>query len=315
MLSILLLLIGFVLLIKGADFFVDGSSAIAKTFRVPPVIIGLTIVAIGTSAPEAAVSIAAAVKGDNAIAISNVIGSNMFNLLIVVGVCSAIKTMNVNKSIIKRDFPIIVFVSVLMLVQITDGTYSRTDALLLLVLFVTYLVLVILSALRNKEESAEEIKTLPVWKSLIFIVGGVAAIVFGGDLVVDSASKIALSIGMSQTLVGLTIVAMGTSLPELVTSIVACRKGSSDLAIGNVMGSNLFNILFVIGSSAAITPMKGISKESVIDMSICVGVTALMYLMCFRSAKFHRRQGIFCVILYAIYTAYIIARNYNLLPF
>ncbi len=315
MLSVLLLLVGFILLIKGADFFVDGSSAIAKTFRVPPVIIGLTIVAIGTSAPEAAVSISAAINKNNAIAISNVIGSNIFNLLIVVGVCAAIKVMNVNKSILKRDFPLTIAISGLMLLQILDGTYSRMDAILLLVLLVAYLVIIIMSALRNKEDADEEIKTLPVWKSLIYIVGGVAAIVFGGDLVVDSASEIAGKLGMSQTLIGLTIVAMGTSLPELVTSVVACKKGSSDLAIGNVIGSNLFNILFVIGASAAITPMKGISTESVIDMIICVVVTALMYLMCFRSGKFGKKQGIFCVVLYVIYTAYIIARNYGLLPF
>lgn len=317
MIPVLLLFLGFLLLIKGADFFVEGSSAVARAFKIPPVIIGLTIVALGTSAPEAAVSIRAAMTGNNAIAVSNVIGSNIFNLLMVVGCCSAIKLMHVDKSVIKRDYPVCILITALMFVMLLDRSLTRTEGLILLLCFILYLTVIVLAALRNKTTADEdaEIKQIPMWLSLIYIVGGLIGIVYGGDMVVENATKIALKLGMSNTLAGLTIVALGTSLPELVTSMVACKKGSADIAIGNVVGSNLCNILFVLASSAAISPLKNIETESLIDAGICLGVTALMFLMCLPKKQFSRRAGITCILIYVIYTAYIIMRNYNLLPF
>lgn len=317
MVTVLLLLLGFILLIKGADFFVDGSSSIARKFNIPPVIIGLTIVALGTSAPEAAVSIQAAMKGDNAIAVSNVIGSNMFNLLMVVGCCSAIKLMHVDKSVIRRDYPFCILITALMLFMMSDRGISRGEGLILLGCFALYLVVIVIAAIKNKETVSEggNIKVLPLWLSIIYILGGLVGIVYGGDMVVENATKIALKLGMSSTLVGLTIVALGTSLPELVTSMVACKKGSADMAIGNVIGSNVCNILFVLASSASISPLKNIAKESLIDASICLGVTVLMYCMCFPKKRFSRAAGLTCILIYAVYTAYIIMRNYNMLPF
>lgn len=315
MVPVLLLLLGFALLIKGADFFVDGSSAIAKTFRVPPVIIGLTIVALGTSAPEAAVSIQAAVNHDNAISVSNVIGSNIFNLLMVVGCCAVLKRMKVDKSIIKRDFPFCILVTALTVCFLWNHTLSRLEGLLLLLLFFAYLTVIVIAAIKNKETAEDSIKSLPVWLSLVYIAFGLVGIVWGGDLVVDNASLIAKRLGMSSTLIGLTIVALGTSLPELVTSVVACSKGSGDLAIGNVIGSNICNILFVLAASASISPMKEIETESLIDSAFCLGVTVLMYLMCFRKKQFSRVQGAACIVIYVAYTAYILLRNYHLLPF
>lgn len=315
MVPVLLLLLGFVFLIKGADFFVDGSSAIAKAFKIPPVIIGLTIVALGTSAPEAAVSIQAALNQNNAISVSNVIGSNLFNLLMVIGCCAVLKKMNVDKSIIRRDFPLCILATALTVLFLWDHTLSRAEGLILLLLFFAYLTVIVIAAVKNKETGEDSIKSLPIWLSLIYIALGLAGIVWGGDLVVDNASRIAERLGMSSTLIGLTIVALGTSLPELVTSLVASAKGSSDLAIGNVIGSNICNILFVLAASASISPMKGISADSLIDGAVCLGVTVLMYLMCFRKKRFSRAQGAVCIVIYLAYTAYILLRNYNLLPF
>ncbi len=315
MVPVLLLLLGFVLLIKGADFFVDGSSAIAKTFQVPPVIIGLTIVALGTSAPEAAVSIQAAVNHNNAISVSNVIGSNIFNLLMVIGCCAVLRRLQVNKSIIKRDFPFCIIITALTVCFLWNHALSRLEGLLLLLLFIAYLTVIVIAAIKNKETAEDSIKSLPVWLSLIYIACGLVGIVWGGDLVVDNASRIAERLGMSSTLIGLTIVALGTSLPELVTSVVACSKGSGDLAIGNVIGSNICNVLFVLAASASISPMKGLETDSLIDSAFCLGVTVLMYLMCFRKKQFSRLQGAVCIVIYVAYTAYILLRNYNLLPF
>ena len=233
------LILGFILLIKGADFFVDGSSALARLLKVPPVIIGLTIVAMGTSAPEAAVSITAGLSGNNAIAISNVLGSNMFNSLVVVGVCGAMLAFKSDKDILKRDMPINIAISILLTLLLIDRELSRFDGILLLVGMVLFITKMI-SAAKNDRVEDEASADVPLIRSLLFIVGGIAAIIAGGQLTVDSASNIALALGLSQTFVGLTIVAIGTSLPELVTSIVATKKGESGLALGNAIGSNIF---------------------------------------------------------------------------
>ena len=285
------LIVGFVLLIKGADFFVDGASAVARLLRVPSVVIGLTIVAMGTSAPEAAVSITAGLTGSNEIAISNVIGSNIFNLLVVIGVCAAIKAFATDMEILKRDMPINIGVTVLLFLFLLDGKLSRIEGIVLLIGLVVYLIVVVRSALKNRTEiekaDAEEgeKKQLSIPMIILYILGGLLAIVWGGDLVVDNAQRIALSFGMSPMLVGLTIVAMGTSLPELVTSIVASRKGESGLALGNAVGSCLFNILFILGMSSVLSPITLTGTggvESLTDSGILAGVSVLL-LFCSRS--------------------------------
>ena len=249
----ILLLVGFVLLIKGADYFVEASSSVAKSLRVPSIIIGLTIVAFGTSAPELAVSVTAAMEGNNDIAVGNVIGSNLFNLLVVLGACGLILPIKVK---LRWDYFATVIVTVVLAVLIGfDLKLGRADGILLLLLFLIFIGMTVRDALVNRIQSNEEFEVLSPLRCVVYITGGLAAIVFGGDLVVDNASKIAASFGLSQNLIGLTIVALGTSLPELVTSVVASRKGENGLAIGNVIGSNLFNILMVLALSAAISPI------------------------------------------------------------
>lgn len=302
----LLLVIGFLLLIKGADLFVDGSSSLAKTLKIPTVIIGLTIVAMGTSAPEASVSINAAIAGNNDIALSNVVGSNIFNTLIVVGVCAAMSAFAVNKDILKRDLPINLGVSVLLTVMLFDGNLGRLEGIVLLAGMVTYIVMMIRSALKNRTEE-ENIEIMPLPKSLVFIVVGLAAVIFGGDLVVDNASLIASSLGLSQNFIGLTIVAVGTSLPELVTSIVATRKNESALALGNAVGSNIFNILFILGMSATISPLN-VLGESIIDAFVMIGVAALMLIFARTNEKMGSKEGWVCIALYVAYTAYLFIR-------
>ena len=303
----LLLLIGFLLLIKGADYFVEGSSSVAKLLKVPSVIIGLTIVAMGTSAPEAAVSITAGLAGNNEIALSNIVGSNFFNLLVVVGVSAAVKPFLADKSIIKRDYPISILLTIILWFFARDGILTRLEGVILLVLFVSYIGYMVYTSLKNRTTSDEPVKTLSPIKSALYILGGIAAIIYGGDLVVDSASKIAATFGLSQTLIGLTIVAIGTSLPELVTSLVAARKGESELALGNVVGSNIFNIVFILGSSVAISPIA-VAFESITDIILLLGATVLVYIFIRSGSKVTRTQGIISVLLYVLYTAYIIMR-------
>lgn len=299
-----LLLVGFVLLIKGADFFVEGSSSVAKLLKVPSVIIGLTIVAMGTSAPEAAVSITAGLNGSNAIALGNVVGSNIFNLLMVLGLCAVVNPVPVEKSFIKRDYPMAIGASVLLLIfAITGKVIGRMEGIIFLVLFAAFLVTMVVSALKNREESDEEIKVLSPVMSLVYIVGGLCAVVFGGDLVVDSATQIATSWGLSENFIALTIVAMGTSLPELVTSMVASKKGECGLAVGNVVGSNLFNILLVLGASCAISPIA-VAMESVIDIAVSIAVHLLMLAFCASGKEIKRGEGLIAV---AVYFAYMVS--------
>ena len=296
----LLLLIGFVLLIKGADFFVDGSSSLARIMKVPSVIIGLTIVAMGTSAPEASVSVNAALAGSNDIAISNVIGSNLFNGLVVVGVCAFMAGFKTNPEILKRDMPLNIIVTAILCIMLLDRHINHIEGIILLISMAVYIAVMVISALKNRE-TADECKILSLPKSLIFIIGGLIAVIFGGTLVVDNACLIAKDFGVSENFIGLTIIAIGTSLPELVTSITATRKGDSGLALGNAIGSNLFNILFILGMSATICPLNVLS-ESIIDCIILLVSAVILYVFARTKKTMNRWEGIVCVFLYVGYT-------------
>ena len=302
----LLLIIGFVLLIKGADFFVEGSSSLARFLKIPSVIIGLTIVAMGTSAPEASVSINAALAGNNDIAVRNIIGSNIFNGLAVVGICAFMAGFKTNRDILKRDMPVNILITAILCVMIADGRLSRLEGILLLSGMIFYIVNMIFSALKTRSSCPDE-KSMPLYKSLIFIAGGLVAVIFGGNLVVNNASQIAVSFGVSQNFIGLTIVAIGTSLPELVTSIVATRKGDSGLALGNAIGSNIFNILFILGMSATISPLH-ILSESVIDCAILLVSGILLFVFAYTRKSMNRTEGAICVLSYIGYTAYLFIR-------
>lgn len=305
------LIVGFVLLIKGADFFVDGASSIASKLKIPSLIIGLTVVSIGTSLPEAAVSISASLSGTNDISLGNVIGSNLFNLLVVIGVSSAILPIATDADILKRDMPINLAITAAFFLMLLDGTLSRVDAAILLLFLVVYMFMLIRTAMKQNVEEQPDRKVLSWLKSIIFVVCGAAAIILGGQLVVESAKKIAATLGMSETLIGLTVVAIGTSLPELVTSIVAAKKGDSGIAMGNVMGSCIFNILFILGLTGIITPMTA-SVAIFIDTGILIGVGILMLLFAYSGKKTSRWEGIASTLLYVVYTAYIIMRAYDI---
>ncbi|MBQ2744705.1 MAG: calcium/sodium antiporter [Lachnospiraceae bacterium] len=311
-----ILLVGFVLLIKGADFFVEGSSAVAKKLRIPSIIVGLTIVAMGTSMPELAVSVTAALAGNNEIAVSNVVGSNVFNLMVVCGACALFAPLAINKSTLKSDFPLSIGCAVLLLVMGVIGMeVGRIDGVILLVIFITYIAILVRQALKaratnkvEKEASQEGGKDIPVWLCIIYIVGGIAAIKFGGDFVVDGASTIADKLGMSQTLIGLTVVAVGTSLPELVTSIVASRKNEVDMALGNVIGSNIFNILLILGTAGAITPMAFI-KDNIVDIIVLIAVSLLVYVFAWTKQKLEKKEGIIMLLIYFAYMVYACIRG------
>ena len=305
-----LLVAGFVLLIKGADFFVDGSSSVAKRMRVPTLIIGMTIVAMGTSAPELAVSTAASLKGDNAIAISNAVGSNIFNLMVVCGACALFKPLTVKMSTLKVEFPISILAAVLLLGMGYLGMgIGRVDGVILTALFIAFLAWMVISASKARATAGEEeeIKVLPVWKCILFIVVGIAAVVWGGNLVVDSASAIALDFGLEPTLIGLTIVAFGTSLPELVTSLVAAKKGDVDMALGNVIGSNIFNILLILGVAGSLSPMA-MTMENLIDIAVLIVMSVLVLIFAGVKKSINRMEGAIMLMMYAAYMVYICVR-------
>lgn len=300
-----LLLVGFVLLIKGADFFVDGSSSIAKLLGVPSVVIGLTIVAMGTSAPEAAVSITAGLSGSNAIAVSNVIGSNLFNLLMVAGTCAAIKAFPVDDEILNRDFPVNLGANALLILFLIGRKLMRIHGILLLAGMACYLVFVVFTALKNRQVSEEEVVARSPLQSVLLIAVGLVAIVYGGDLVVDNAVLIAQRWGLSETFIGLTIIAMGTSLPELVTSVVAATKGESGLALGNVVGSNIFNLMLILGLSSSIHPITT-DTSALINCSMLFAVTAAIYLISLTQKQVKRPVGFACIAVYLAYTVYLV---------
>jgi cation:H+ antiporter len=314
----LILLVGFAFLIKGADWFVEGASSIARSFKIPPIIIGLTIVAFGTSAPEAAVSFTAALHGSNEIAIGNVVGSNIFNLLAVVGVSSIIYPLAVKKTTILKEFPFAILASLVLWVLSHDITFqgypknflTKADGLILLALFGIFIYYLIEMALTSKEEmDVEEGKeNLTVSKAIVLSLIGIIGIILGGNWVVDSASVIAVNLGMSENLVGLTIVAVGTSLPEFVTSIVAATKKESDIAIGNVLGSNLFNIFLVLGVSAIINPIA-VNSIVFFDMIFMLIATVITFIFASTRRIINKPEGIILILMYIGYMSYIIMRN------
>lgn len=310
----ILLVAGFILLVKGADIFVDGSVAIAQYFRIPSLIIGLTIVAFGTSAPEAAVSITAAVTGQNGIAVGNVIGSNLFNLLMVLGACALIKPCPVEPSLLRSEYPLSVIAVIAFIVLALTGLggsepllLSRIDGVILLVLFAFFLISTIRKALRHPATNDVSSKRISLPKGLLLSLAGLTGIIVGGQAVVNSASAIAASFGVSQTLIGLTIVAIGTSLPELVTSIAAALKGQTDIALGNVIGSNLFNLLFVLSISVTIHPIT-VEWISIYDGIILIAVSLLVLFPAVSRKEIRRVWGFLFLMLYAAYSYYIIIR-------
>lgn len=310
-----LLIIGFAFLVKGADAFVEGSSSIAKHFHVPSLIIGMTIVAMGTSLPETAVSVTASIAGSNALAVSNAVGSNIFNLMVVIGVCAVLTPVAVQKNSLKIDIPFSMICALLLLVLGHDRMMlTRVNGLILIVLFAFFILYMIRSAQHsmNNEDSefaaeAAEMKVMSVPKSLIFIVIGIAGITLGSDWVVDGAKTIASAFGISENLIGLTIVAFGTSLPELMTSIVAARKNEVDMALGNAVGSNIFNILMVLGIASALSPIAFI-QENIIDIIILVGFSFIVWLMAWTKHRLDKLEGLAMILLYAGYVVYICVR-------
>ena len=302
-LEVLLLSLGFLLLVKGADWFVDGASGIAAKLRIPQLVIGLTIVAMGTSAPEAAVSISAALKGSADITIGNIVGSNILNILIILGLASALVSIAVAKSTIRVDIPFMLLITGVLLGLGWDGTISLPDGIIMLALFLGYLAYLFLGAKNNPEE--EPLKDLPLWKAFALTVIGLALIIWGADLAVDAATSLARIFGISERFIGLTIVALGTSLPELFTSVSAARKGNADIAIGNIVGSNIFNILFIVGLSALIVPVP-FANPFRFDTVVAVLAGIVLLLCALRRKKLVAWHGILMLALYGVYLAYLL---------
>lgn len=299
-----LLVLGFVMLVKGADWFVDGTSKVARKLGIPQLVVGLTIVAMGTSAPEAAVSITAALKGTADIAIGNVVGSNILNIFIILGITAVMTTVAIQKSTLRIEIPYMLVVTlVLIAMGFTGGCVSRVEGILLWVMFLIYLAYLFMLAKKGKE--ADQAQVSKTWKLLAAAVAGGVIVVWGSDITVDAATEIAAAIGMSERFIGLTIVALGTSLPELVTSVTAARKGNADIAIGNIVGSNIFNILFVIGTSALITPVP-YQSSFLVDGFVAVFAGALLWLAVFRHMELRRKWGIIMLICYLAYFIYLL---------
>lgn len=321
--NILLLSIGFFALVKGADMFVNGSSSIAARFHVPSLIIGLTLVAMGTSAPELAVSISAALQGSNEIAISNVVGSNLFNLLGILGICAILKPIKVEPVVLKRDIPFSIAITLIVLITscgmmflkksslpangaLYVGTVSRIDGLFLILIMIAYIIFLIVSA-KNSADNPNTIPQLELKKSVISLIIGLVIIIAGGQIVVYCAKEIARAAGMTETLIGLTVVAFGTSLPELVTSIVAIKKKESAMAVGNTIGSNIFNILFILGISSVIHPIE-VNVASYMDLIILVTASMITLAFCLTHKKISRLEGGMMLAMYFTDMAYAIIR-------
>ena len=316
-LNLLFLVIGMFLLIKGADFFVDGASKVAKALKIPSLIIGLTLVSIGTSLPELSVSVTAALSGNADISYGNVIGSNIFNVFVVIGASAIFTPMIIDKAMKKYDIPILLGIYGLFAIfsfVITPKELDRVESIIFCLLFIGYLVFLVL---RTKKEGVQEVeeeteeKPRKMWVNIAFILGGLAAIVAGGEFVVTTAETLALMAGMSKLLVGLTIVAVGTSLPELVTSMVAAKKGENDIAVGNAVGSSIFNILLILGVASTIKPI-GFELSTYIDV-IAMAVSAIMlFIFAYKGSKVNRWQGALMIAIYAIYLTFIILRNFGM---
>ncbi|MCQ2970143.1 cation:H+ antiporter [Methanobrevibacter gottschalkii] len=307
--QVVLLIVGFVFLIKGSDIFVDGSSSIASLLKVPTIIVGLTIVAFGTSAPEAAVSIISSINGNNAMAVSNIIGSNIFNILIIIGVGTLLGDLLMEKNVLNRDLPILIGVTLLLTAFIIIGwNISTIEGIILLAIIVVYVFSLIHSSKKDSHAHDVDKPKLSTKKSISFIIIGLVGIILGGDLVVKSASAIAISFGMSEALVGLTIVAIGTSLPELVTSLTALKKGENQLVIGNVIGSNIFNMLFVLGASSAISEIP-LDSSLLVDVMFMIFITLLCFIFGKTQEKYDKKEGIIFIALFIAYMAFAILRN------
>jgi cation:H+ antiporter len=307
--SFILLLVGFIFLIKGADYFVEGSSNIAKKFKISPMIIGLTIVAMGTSMPELSVSITSSLIGKNDMSLANVVGSNMFNILMALGTSSLIINLPIKKDSIKFDIPFLIGIGTLLLLMLFDLKLSIFEGLILIGIFVFYLWKTLKPMLkkRNKDIKENEEKNKSMFKMIVISLVGIIGIIIGGDMVVDNASKIAEIFGMSQNLIGLTIVAVGTSLPEFVTSIMAIKKGENEIAIGNVVGSNIFNILLILGVSSVVNPLI-VNIVGLIDVLFMIASSVLLYLFVRKNKNLNRYQGITFILLYVGYIIYTIIR-------
>ena len=305
LLQIFLLVVGCVMLVKGADWFVDGAAGIAEKFGIPHLVVGLTIVAMGTSAPEAAVSITAALKGNAAITIGNVVGSNILNVLIILGLTAVITAVPVAASTVKIEIPFTLLVTALLWIMGSTGNVvGFLEGVILWTVFVGYLGYLFWMTMKDKAAEGSEKEQKPVWKLVLFTLVGMALIILGSDVTVDAATEIALVLGMSQRFIGLTIVALGTSLPELVTSVSAARKGEADIAIGNIIGSNLFNILFVVGTTALITPVV-FEPVFLIDTLIAAAAVIFLWLSVLRRRILSRTSGIIMLAGYAVYFVYL----------
>lgn len=315
MLNVLFLLIGLVLILIGANALTDGASAIARKFNISPLVIGLTIVAFGTSAPELTVSVVSALHGSAELSIGNVVGSNIFNILMIVGVTSMVVPISVTKGTLSKEIPLAVLSSVVLLILANDlllksggnNVLSRADGLVLLCFFMIFLGYTFAIAHNGTNSEQEDIKSMPLWKSALYIIGGLAGLIYGGQLFVDSSSQIARMLGVGESIIGLTLVAMGTSLPELATSVVAALKKSPEMAIGNVIGSNLFNVFFVLGTSATISPLPlgGISN---FDFLYLFGASLLLFAVSFfyKERTITRIEGFVMILAYVFYTGYLI---------
>ena len=316
LINLLMLIGGIVLLIKGSDWFVDGASDIAKALRIPSLVIGLTIVAFGTSAPEAAVSISASLTGVGEVAIGNVVGSNIFNLLMVVGISSCIRKIYVEKSVIVRDYPFNILITVVMLVMGLDvvldngaaNVLSRIDGIVLLCFFAVFMYYTVAGALNDRQDMTEEAPERKMLLSITFLIVGIICVVAGGKLTVDGASGIARFFNVSENMIALAIIAIGTSLPELVTSVTALRKGEADIAIGNVIGSNLFNILFIAGMSALIRPVA-VRGDSVADALILSVVNLIVYALMLKNKATGRACGAFMILMYVLFAVFVVMRG------
>lgn len=304
--ELLLLAVGFFLLVKGADAFVEGASGIADKFGIPQLVIGLTIVAMGTSAPEAAVSITAALKGNADITVGNIVGSNILNIFIILGLASVITTIAVAKTTVKYEIPIMLAATVLLLVcGYNDGIISFVEGIIMWVCFIGYLAYMFVMCKKGQMQADEIEVSGPVWKLLLKGVVGLALIILGSDITVDAATSLAKIFGMSERFIGLTIVALGTSLPELFTSVVAARKGKADIAIGNIVGSNIFNILFVVGTSALILPVV-FASNFIIDTMIAIAAGLVLWACVFKNKKLTRSGGILMLVCYVAYFVYLL---------
>lgn len=304
LLQVLVLLVGFALLIKGADWFVDGAAGLARRLKIPQLVIGLTIVAMGTSMPEAAVSVTAAMDSTPGIAIGNVVGSNILNILLILGVTACMTTLNLRASTLWIEMPFLIAVTALLLVfGVTGSAITFWEGITFLVLFLVYLGYLAVLAKREKEKE-EPVQEIPLWKSLAFMILGGVMVVKGSDLAVDSACRLAAFFGISQRFIGLTIVALGTSLPELVTSVVAARKGNADIAIGNIVGSNIFNILFILGTASVICEIP-FDSRFLVDTGIAIASAALLLAGSAKRRQLGKACGITMLGCYGVYFLYL----------